>query len=112
MSETTASALLEPSETAQVKLVTIIAPHGLGDHIANDLRALGVNGFTKARADGWGSHGRRQFGLVDSANVRLETLVSAELARDILQKMVTKFSDHAVIAFMQAVEAVPRSRFV
>jgi nitrogen regulatory protein PII len=102
----------EPFETAKVKLVTIVASHGLGDHIASDLRALGVGGVTKTKADGWGSHGPRQFGLVDGANIRLDMLVSAELAQQILEHVVEKFSDEAVVAFMQTVEAVPRSRFV
>jgi hypothetical protein len=102
----------EPFETAKVKLVTIIAPYSLGDHIAGDLRTMGVGGFTTMKADGWGSHGPRHFGLVDGANVRFETLVSAELAQQILERVVGAFSDDAVVVFTQDVEAGPRNRFV
>jgi hypothetical protein len=102
----------EPFETAKVKLVTIIAPYSLGDHIAGDLRTMGVGGFTTTNADGWGSHGRRHFGLVDGANVRFETLVSAELATEILERVVGAFAHDAVVGFMHDVDAGPRSRFV
>jgi hypothetical protein len=102
----------EPFETAKVKLVTIIAPYSLGDHIAGDLKTMGVGGFTTMKADGWGSHGPRHFGLVDGANVRFETLVSAELAREILERVLRECAHDAVVAFMQDVEAGPRSRFV
>lgn len=95
-----------------MKLVTIIAPYSLGDHVASDLQALGVGGFTKTNADGWGSHGTRHFGLVDGANVRFETLVSAELAREILERVLGECAHDAVVAFMQDVDAGPRNRFV
>jgi hypothetical protein len=103
--------MTDPLETAKLKLVTIIAPHGLGDHIGRELRALGVGGGTQTKADGWGDHGPRQFGLVDGANIRLDTLVSADLARKILACIVAKYSGDAVVAFMQDAEAVPQSRF-
>jgi len=39
-------------------------------------------------------------------------LVSAELAQEILERVVGALSREAVVAFMQDVEAAPRSRFV
>jgi nitrogen regulatory protein PII len=101
----------EPFETAKVKLLTIIAPFGLGDNIAQDLQTMGVGGFTSTSAHGWGRHGSRHFGLVDGANVRIETLVSAQLAQEILERVVGAFAHDAVVAFTQDVEAGPRSRF-
>jgi hypothetical protein len=44
--------------------------------IASELRALGVSGYTKTEADGWGLHGSRQFGIVDGANVRMRGCLS------------------------------------
>jgi nitrogen regulatory protein P-II len=98
-------------EIAQLKLVTILASFELGNRIASDLRALGVSGYTKTKADGWGAHGSRQFGFVDGANVRLETLVSAELAHKILQTVAANFAGQAVVAFSCAVDAVPSGHF-
>jgi nitrogen regulatory protein PII len=98
-------------DTAKVKLVTIIASFQLGDRIATQLRALGVSGYTKTKADGWGQHGTRQYGIVDSANVRIESLVRPELARQILQAVVANFANLAIVAFTQDVEAVPTDHF-
>ncbi|HTA93797.1 MAG TPA: hypothetical protein VK745_29675 [Polyangiaceae bacterium] len=102
----------EPFETTKVKLVTIVAPYRHGDHIAADLRTIGVGGFTTMSADGWGSHGTRHLGLVDGANARFETLVSAERANEILERVVGAFAHDAVVAFTQDVDAGPRSRLV
>ena len=96
-------------EVANVKLVTIIAPYGLG--VAKELRVLGASGYTKSKADGWGIHGARQFGLVDSSNVRFEVLASAAVAKSILQSVARKFDDEAMVAFAQDVQAVPRHHF-
>jgi hypothetical protein len=98
-------------ETAKVKLVTIIASFQLGDRIASDLRALGVSGYTRSKADGWGRHGTREYGIIDSANVRIDSLVSSELALRILHAVVANFANQAVVAFAQDVEAVPSGHF-
>ena len=98
-------------ETAKVKLVTILASFEFGEQIADELRALGVSGYTKTKADGWGLHGSRQFGIVDGANVRIDILVGAELAQKILRVMVANFADQAMVAFSHDVEAVPIHHF-
>ena len=94
-------------ETVQLKLVTI-APFGLADSIAKELRALGATGYTKAKADGWGVHGSREYGLVDSANIRFDVLADAEIARKILHGVPHKFAADAIVAFAHDVEAAPR----
>ena len=101
----------ESSETAKLKLVTILASFELGGRITSDLRELGVSGYTKAKADGWGVHGARQFGFVDGANVRVDTLVSAELAYKILQIVAKNFAGQPVVAFSCDAEAVPSRHF-
>ena len=98
-------------EIARLKLVTILASFELGSRIATDLRALGVSGYTKTKADGWGVHGSRQFGIVDGANVRFETLVNAELGQKILKTIAANFSGQAVVAFTCDVDAVPSHHF-
>jgi hypothetical protein len=98
-------------ETVQVKLVTIIASFEFGDRIAANLRSLGVGGYTSTKADGWGSHGVREYGAIDGANVRFESLARPELARKILQFIEMNFADQAIVAFAQDVEVVPNRHF-
>ena len=97
-------------ETAKVKLVSVIGSFHLGDGIVSQLRSLGVNGYTRSKADGWGAHGTREAGLVDSANVRIDTLVEPGLARTILATIAVNYAGR-VVAFAVDAEAVPSSRF-
>jgi len=103
--------MTELIQTTNVKLVTIIGSFHFADRIASELLALGVSGYTKTRAEGMGVHGSRQFGIVDGANVRIETLVGRELAGSILQKIGKNFAGQAVVAFAVDAEAVPGSHF-
>jgi hypothetical protein len=70
-----------------------------------------VSGYTKAKADGWGVHGSRQFGFVDGANVRIDTLVTAELSHKILQTIAKNFAGQPVVAFSCDAEAIPSHHF-
>ena len=98
-------------KTASVKLVTIIVPITLADAILKDLREVGVTGYTTAKVDGWGKHGARQFGLSDEPNIRIDTLVSAEMARVILGRMDSRSAEDGLVAFALDAEAVPRHHF-
>ena len=98
-------------EKAKVKLVTVVASFQFGDRICDDLKALGVSGYTRSKVDGWGVHGARKAGFIDGANVRLETLVGAELADKVLRMIATNFTGDAVVAFAVDAEAVPSSHF-
>ena len=98
-------------ETASVKLVTILGPITLGDTILAELRELGVTGYTTATAHGWGEHGARQFGLNEEPNIRIDTLVSAEMARAILASIDARAADNGIIAYALDAEAVPRRHF-
>lgn len=103
--------MADPEQTARVRLVTIIAPCWLGETLLKDLREIGVTGYTTAKVDGWGGHGPRRFGLTDEPNIRIDTLVSTELARLILERMDAKSLGHGLVAFAQDAEAVPRRHF-
>lgn len=94
-------------KTIKAKLVTLIMPYEFGEQVAIDLRALGVSGYTITKADGWGREGPRQSGIIDGANLRLEALVTAELANEMLHHIVARFDQDGVVAFMQDVEAIP-----
>ena len=87
MSPESSAPLTDALETARVTLVTIIAPITLSDTILNDLRDIGVTGYTTWKVDGFGTHGTRELGLNDEPNIHIDTLVSAEIARAILGRM-------------------------
>jgi hypothetical protein len=99
-------------ETAKVSLVTIIAGFELEERLVNDLRGLGVKGYTQGRVEGRGVHGPRLAGLVDAANMRLEMLVGNALARRIFDRIESKYGGQTIMAYRHEVEAIPRDEFV
>ena len=104
--------MADQSNTASVKLITIIAPSTVRDTILEDLRGLGVTGYTTMTVNGWGKHGARHFGFDDEPNVRIDTLVSADVARLILERMDARSADSGIVAFSMNAEAVPRRHFI
>jgi nitrogen regulatory protein PII len=103
--------LADALETASITLVTIIAPITLSDALLNDLRDIGVTGYTTWKVDGFGTHGTREFGLNDEPNIHIDTLVSAEIARAILARMNTRSAVDGLVAYAREVEAVPGRHF-
>ena len=104
--------MFERIATAKVKLVTIIASSELQDRIIENLREAGAGGYTIGRASGGGLHGPRVRGLWDTGNVRIESLVTTEVAERVLEHVAQAYADLSVIAFAQDVEAVPREQFL
>lgn len=101
-----------PLETAKIKLVTVIATAELEERLMKDLRKAGASGYTISHVSaGGGSHGPRHRGVFDTGNVRIEMLVSAEVATRLLEVVVSNYADLSLIAFAQDVEAVPRKNF-
>jgi hypothetical protein len=102
-----------PLETAKIKLVTIIATSELEERLMADLRKAGATGYTISSVSaGGGSHGPRYRGMFDTGNLRIEMLVTAEVATKLLEVVVTLYKDMSLVAFAQDVEAVPRKNFV
>jgi nitrogen regulatory protein PII len=99
------------TQTAKVTLVTVVAVFELEDRLVKDLTALGVHGYTRGKVEGFGLHGPRMAGLVDASNMRIEMLVSSELADRILDRLATKYVDQAIIAYVHEVQAVPPEHF-
>ena len=104
--------MFERIATAKVKLVTIIASSELQDRIIEDLRQAGAGGYTIARASGGGLHGPRMRGMWDTGNVRIESLVSADVAERVLEHVAEAYADLPFIAFAVDVEAVPAEHFL
>jgi nitrogen regulatory protein PII len=98
-------------DTARMKLVTIIGSSELQDRFERDLRRLGASGYTISKVDGRGRHGPRTRGMFDVGNVRLETIVSPEIAETLLAHLSREAETTELVAFAQDVEAVPRKHF-
>ena len=99
-------------QTTRVKLVTIIAEAVLEARLIREIRASGAKGYTRSKVRGEGSRGRR-VGDVEGANVRLECLVSAQVADRILEALATRyFEDYAIVSFVEDVSVVRGDKYV
>lgn len=97
--------------TVPLKLVTIIADRLLTDELTAALLERGARGYTLTDAHGRGSRGLSPLDW-EGANIRLESLCSAEAADRILEHIArTYFAHHGVIAFQQDVEVVRGEKF-
>jgi len=95
----------------QLSLVTVIGEAVLEERLLRDLRELGARGWTVDHVRGEGSRGTRASAL--DGNVRVETLVRAELADRILDHLSAHYFPHfAVIAFVHPVEVVRGDKYV
>jgi len=98
-------------ETAKVSLVTLIAAFELQDRLVKDLHRLGVRGYTFGKVEGRGVHGPRMAGLADAPNLRIEVLVTGEVARGILDRVSSKYGEQPIIVYVHEVEALPPDHF-
>lgn len=93
------------------KLVTIIADEALEQQVLADLRSVMVKGFTRSEATGEGLNQSHPSGW-EGKNIRLETLVSASKADEILSLCAEKYLDKfGMIIFVSDVQVVRPGRF-
>ncbi|WNZ27865.1 hypothetical protein HJG54_34135 [Leptolyngbya sp. NK1-12] len=96
-----------PSSLTQGVLVTIIGEAVLQDRLIHLLTKLGVSGYTIIPAQGAGSHGRRMGDMAGyNTNIELKTIVAPETSDQLLEDLKPLQSNHALIAFRQAVEGL------
>lgn len=94
-----------------LKLVTIIAEAVLNDRIIRELKGMGAKGYTITQVRGEGSRGVRASDW-EGQNVKIETLVSAVVADNILQHLADHyFTLYAVVAYVQTVEVVRGDKY-
>lgn len=99
-------------KTVPLCLVTIIAESILRERLVHDVREAGAHGYTITDAEGVGIRERRISEIL-GANIRLETIVSQEVADQLLQVIATEyFERYAVIAFLSAVNVVRGEKYV
>ena len=99
-------------QLVQLKRVTIIAEALLEDRLIRDITGLGAKGFTITEARGRGSRGVRASEW-EGKNLKLESIVSSEVAVQILERLKAKYFEHyAVIAYLENVEVVRGEKYV
>lgn len=97
--------------STRFKLVTIVAERLLEERLVADIRAVGAHGHTITDARGQGTRG---VGASDweGSNVKLETVVSAEVAERILALLAERyFARFAVIGYVTDLEVVRGDKF-
>jgi nitrogen regulatory protein PII len=98
--------------TVTLRKITIVAEALLEERIRREVRACGARGFTVAEVRGEGSRGVRASEW-EGGNVRIETLVSPEVADRILAHVAEAyFAHHAVVAWVEDVEVVRGEKYV
>lgn len=96
---------------AKRKLVTIIILDSLEEDVIQDLKSLGIKGYTTSPAQGEGlSHVRDS--AWEGTNRKIETIVREETALKIMQLMAEKyFEKYSAIAYLSDVEVLRKERF-
>lgn len=83
-----------------LKLVTIIVEAVLEEQIITDIKQVGAKGYTVVGSHGKGTRGMRT-GEIPGENIRIETLVSSEVAEKIMENVSTKyFQNYAVVCYV------------
>lgn len=95
-----------------VQLVTVIALDSLEDVLIEDLKALGMKGYTVSEAHGEGLSTRRADNW-EGRNIRIEILAKQELAESILEYLQKEyFPKYKMIAFLQEVKVLRKEKFI
>lgn len=98
-------------KTHPLKLVTIVAEAVLEERLIQTLETAGARGWTLAQVRGEGSRGVRASEW-EGRNVRVETLVSPEVADRLMDVLAERYFPHyAVVAYVQDVEVVRGEKY-
>ena len=99
-------------KTVPLCLLTVIAESVLKERLIHDLRSVGARGYTLTDAEGEGSRQRR-VGEILGANIRIESIVSPEVADRLLQLISNEYFDRfAVIAYLSTVSVIRGEKYV
>ncbi len=99
-------------KTVPLKEVTIVAEALLEERLLREIRELGARGYTVGQVRGEGSRGVRASEW-EGKNVRIETLVSAEVADRILAHIAEEYFEHyAVVAYLSDVQVVRGEKYL
>lgn len=98
--------------TTPLTLLTIVAEAILKDRLIEEFNNAGAKGHTLIDCEGSGSRHRR-VGEILGANIKLELIVSAEVAEKMLKVLAEVYFPHyAVIAYISSVSVVRGEKYV
>lgn len=97
-------------ETRPAVLVTIVAERILRDRLVERIRACGARGFTLGEVAGEGTRGVHAHEW-EGPSVKIETLVTEEAARRIVDEVAKFFEHHALIVYTSEVRVVRPGKF-
>jgi hypothetical protein len=98
-------------ETDELLLVTIVAEAVVEHRLVRDVTACGARGWTVCDARGQGSRGVRADEF-EGANIRLETLVPAEVADRLMTVLARDyFPRYAVVAWTTPAHVVRPAKY-
>jgi nitrogen regulatory protein P-II 2 len=99
--------------THAVTLVTIIAEPALEHRLITEIKALGASGFTVHESRGEGTRHADRGADAPGSNVRLETLVSPDVADAIVEHIASHyFADYSIVAYTTPAQVVRTRKFV
>ncbi len=97
--------------TTERQLITIIAEAVLERRLLDDLIRLGAKGYSVMHATGRGTRGLHTTDW-EGPNVRIEAIVSDEVAELILDELATRYFEHyAVVVFTSAIRIARPDKF-
>jgi nitrogen regulatory protein P-II 2 len=100
-----------PEPRGSVMCVTIVAESILESRLIDDLRIAGALGWTITSAHGEGPRGRRVSDF-EGGNVRIETLVSEDVAERIWNRLAEAyFPNYAITAWTHEVQVARPDRY-
>jgi nitrogen regulatory protein P-II 2 len=98
-------------ETTGRQIVTIIAEAAVESRLIRDVKALGARGYSVGHVRGEGTTGRHLQDL-NGPSVRLETIVTDEVADAILEHLAAEyFGRFAVVAWISPARVLRPERF-
>lgn len=96
----------------KLKLVTIITEAVLEPQLIQSIKKLGAKGHTAINSHGEGTSGIRS-GEIPGENVRIETLVSDQVAEKIMEHLSTEyFKDYALICYVTEAEVLRSEKYL
>lgn len=101
-------------KTTEFKLVTILAEPELATRLVDEILALGARGYSQVDGEAEWRRGRGEHGPSDwnGPNVRIDTVVRAEVADAILERLAASYFEHyAVFAYVSTVTVARPDRY-
>ncbi|MFN7311949.1 MAG: P-II family nitrogen regulator [Bacteroidota bacterium] len=94
-----------------LKMVSIIAIDSLQQRIIGDIKACGCRGYTVDEVEGEGLN-NKHFTDWEGRNVKIDTLVTEEIAMKIMEMLSEKYFDrYSIIAYVSTVEVLRKEKF-